>query len=250
MSSSDTDLGLRALVTGAASGIGRASAVALAAAGARVAGLDRDPVAADGVLALQADVTDGASVTAAVDAAVGELGGLDVVVNAAGIGVIGDIEANTEDEWLRLYDVNVMGIVRVCRAALPHLRRSPSPAIVNVVSIVATAGLPQRAAYTASKGAVLSLTRAMAADAVGDGIRVNCVSPGTVDTPWVGRLLALADDPEAARAQLVARQPMGRLAAAEEVATAIVFLASPASGFTTGSILEVDGGMNSLRMPR
>jgi NAD(P)-dependent dehydrogenase (short-subunit alcohol dehydrogenase family) len=250
MSSSDTDLGLRALVTGAASGIGRASAVALVAAGARVAGLDRDPVAADGVLALQADVTDGASVTAAVDAAVGELGGLDVVVNAAGIGVIGDIEANTEDEWLRLYDVNVMGIVRVCRAALPHLRRSPSPAIVNVVSIVATAGLPQRAAYTASKGAVLSLTRAMAADAVGDGIRVNCVSPGTVDTPWVGRLLALADDPEAARAQLVARQPMGRLAAAEEVATAIVFLASPASGFTTGSILEVDGGMNSLRMPR
>jgi NAD(P)-dependent dehydrogenase (short-subunit alcohol dehydrogenase family) len=202
------------------------------------------------VLALQADVTDGASVTAAVDAAVGELGGLDVVVNAAGIGVIGDIEANTEDEWLRLYDVNVMGIVRVCRAVLPHLRRSPSPAIVNVVSIVATAGLPQRAAYTASKGAVLSLTRAMAADAVGDGIRVNCVSPGTVDTPWVGRLLALADDPEAARAQLVARQPMGRLAAAEEVATAIVFLASPASGFTTGSILEVDGGMNSLRMPR
>jgi NAD(P)-dependent dehydrogenase (short-subunit alcohol dehydrogenase family) len=250
MSSSDTDAGLRALVTGAASGIGRASAVALVAAGARVAGLDRDPVAADGVLALQADVTDGASVTAAVDAAVGELGGLDVVVNAAGIGVIGDIEANTEDEWLRLYDVNVMGIVRVCRAALPHLRRSPSPAIVNVVSIVATAGLPQRAAYTASKGAVLSLTRAMAADAVGDGIRVNCVSPGTVDTPWVGRLLALADDPEAARAQLVARQPMGRLAAAEEVATAIVFLASPASGFTTGSILEVDGGMNSLRMPR
>jgi NAD(P)-dependent dehydrogenase (short-subunit alcohol dehydrogenase family) len=250
MSSSDTDLGLRALVTGAASGIGRASAVALVAAGARVAGLDRDPVAADGVLALQADVTDGASVTAAVDAAVGELGGLDVVVNAAGIGVIGDIEANTEDEWLRLYDVNVMGIVRVCRAALLHLRRSPSAAIVNVVSIVATAGLPQRAAYTASKGAVLSLTRAMAADAVGDGIRVNCASPGTVDTPWVGRLLALADDPEAARAQLVARQPMGRLAAAEEVATAIVFLASPASGFTTGSILEVDGGMNSLRMPR
>ena len=250
MPSSDTGLTLRALVTGAASGIGRASAVALGAAGARVAGLDRDPVAADGVLALQADVTDGASVTAAVEAAVAELGGLDVVVNAAGIGVIGDIEANTEDEWLRLYDVNVLGIVRVCRAALPHLRRSRRAAIVNVVSIVATAGLPQRAAYTASKGAVLSLTRAMAADAVGDGIRVNCVSPGTVDTPWIGRLLALADDPEAARAQLVARQPMGRLAAAEEVASAIVFLASPASGFTTGSILEIDGGMNSLRMPR
>src|SRR4051812_10581850 len=124
MSCSDTRL--RALVTGAASGIGRATAVALAAAGARVAGLDRDAVAADGLLPLQADVTDGASVSAAVEAAVEELGGLDVVVNAAGIGVVGDIEANTDDEWLRLYDVNVMGIVRVCRAALPHLRRSPS----------------------------------------------------------------------------------------------------------------------------
>jgi 2-keto-3-deoxy-L-fuconate dehydrogenase len=250
MSTSDTHPALRALVTGAASGIGRATAGALAAAGARVAGLDRDLVAVDGVLPLQADVTDGSSIAAAVETAVQELGGLDVVVNAAGIGVIGDIEANDDADWLRLYDVNVMGIVRMCRAALPHLRRSPRPAIVNVVSIVATAGLPQRAAYTASKGAVLSLTRAMAADAVGDGIRVNCVSPGTVDTPWVGRLLAQADDPEAARAQLVARQPMGRLATPEEVATAIVFLASPASGFTTGSILEVDGGMNSLRMPR
>jgi NAD(P)-dependent dehydrogenase (short-subunit alcohol dehydrogenase family) len=242
--------GLRALVTGAGSGIGRAATEALSAAGARVAGLDRDAVDLEGVVQLHADVTDDAAVAAAVAHAVAELGGLDVLVNAAGIGVTGDVEANDDAEWHRLYDVNVVGIVRVCRAALPHLRRSEHGAIVNVASIVATAGLPQRACYTATKGAVLSLTRAMAADLVQDGVRVNCVSPGTVDTPWVGRLLAAADDPDAARVQLEARQPMGRLASAEEVAAAIVHLATPASGFTTGSILEIDGGMAALRMPR
>jgi NAD(P)-dependent dehydrogenase (short-subunit alcohol dehydrogenase family) len=244
------ELALRALVTGAASGIGRASAIALHEAGAQVAGLDRDPVDAPGVLALQADVTDGEAVHAAVARAADQLGGLDVLVNAAGIGAVGDVEANDDEEWHRLYDVNVLGVVRLTRAALPYLRVSSSPAIVNLASIAATAGLPQRACYTATKGAVLSLSRAMAADLVADGVRVNCVSPGTVDTPWVGRLLAQADDPGAARAQLEARQPMGRLAAAEEVAAAIVYLASPASAFTTGSVVEIDGGMAALRMPR
>jgi NAD(P)-dependent dehydrogenase (short-subunit alcohol dehydrogenase family) len=250
LNGSGSAAGLRALVTGAGSGIGRAASEALAAAGASVAGLDRAEVDVDGVLALRADVTDRAAVEAAVQRAGAELGGLDVLVNAAGIGAVGDIEANDDEEWHRLYDVNVVGIVRVCRAALPLLRRSEHGAIVNVASIAATAGLPQRVCYTATKGAVLSMSRAMAADLVAARIRVNCVSPGTVDTPWVGRLLAAAENPDEARAQLEARQPMGRLASAEEVAAAILHLATPASGFTTGSILEIDGGMAALRMPR
>ena len=122
-------------------------------------------------------------------------GGLDILVNNAGIGAAGTVEDNPDEQWHRVLDVNVVGIARVTRAALPHLRASRHAAIVNTCSIAATAGLPQRALYSASKGAVLALTLAMAADHVREGIRVNCVNPGTVDTPWVGRLLAAADDP-------------------------------------------------------
>jgi len=171
-----------------------------------------------------------------------------VLVNNAGIGAVGTVEENPDDEWMRVLDVNVLGLVRVTRAALPHLRRSPAAAIVNTCSIAATAGLPRRALYSASKGAVLALTRAMAADHVGDGIRVSCVSPGTVDTPWVGRLVASAADPDAERAALNARQPTGRMVSADEVAAAIAYLASPAAGSTTGVDLAVDGGMSGLRM--
>jgi NAD(P)-dependent dehydrogenase (short-subunit alcohol dehydrogenase family) len=145
-------------------------------------------------------------------------------------------------------DVNVLGIVRVSRSALPHLRDSPAAVIVNVCSIAAAAGLPQRALYSASKGAVLALTLAMAADHVRDGIRVNCVNPGTVDTPWVARLLYSAADPEAERAALNARQPQGRMVDAAEVAGAVAYLASPLSGSTTGTSLAVDGGMQGLRL--
>jgi len=145
-------------------------------------------------------------------------------------------------------DLNVVGIARVTRAALPYLRRSSHAAIVNTCSIAATAGLPQRALYSASKGAVLALTRAMAADHIGEGIRVNCVTPGTVDTPWVGRLLEAAPDPRAERAALAARQPHGRLVTAEEVAHAVAYLASPRAGSTTGIELPVDGGMAGLRL--
>jgi NAD(P)-dependent dehydrogenase (short-subunit alcohol dehydrogenase family) len=145
-------------------------------------------------------------------------------------------------------EVNVLGIVRVSRAALPHLRKSDRAAIVNTSSIAATAGLPQRALYSASKGAVYSLTLAMAADHIREGIRVNCVSPGTADTPWVSRLLDKAPDPAAERAALNARQPHGRLVSAQEVAAAIAYLASPLNGSTTGVSLAVDGGMNGLRL--
>lgn len=241
--------GLVAVVTGGGSGIGAAIVAELAARGARVAAFDLDPSAApDGVLRVRADVSDDASVRAGVDAVVAEWGRLDVLVNNAGIGAQGDIAANDDDEWRRVLDVNVLGIVRLTRAALPLLRRSPAAAVVNTASIAATAGLPQRALYSASKGAVLALTRAMAADHLREGIRVNCVNPGTADTPWVGRLLDSADDPAAERAALEARQPHGRLVTADEVATAVAYLASPRSGSTTGTSIAVDGGMNDLRL--
>jgi 2-keto-3-deoxy-L-fuconate dehydrogenase len=237
-------MALRAIVTGGASGIGAAVVSTLRERGARVIVFDRDVSAAED--AIRVDVTDAAGVSAAVDEAVARLGGLDVLVNNAGIGAAGTVEDNSDEEWHRVYDVNVVGMVRMARAALPALRASASAAIVNTCSVAATAGLPQRALYSASKGAVLALTMAMAADHVREGIRVNCVCPGTADTPWVGRLLDAADDPEAERAALNARQPMGRLVSAQEVADGIVYLATATA--STGTALFVDGGMQNLRL--
>jgi 2-keto-3-deoxy-L-fuconate dehydrogenase len=241
--------GMVALVTGGASGIGAATADLLAERGARTAVLDLGLGPPGRHLGVTCDVTDPAGVEEAVGRVAGDLGRLDVVVNNAGIGAQGDVAANDDAEWHHVLDVNVVGMARVARAALPHLRRSPAAAVVNTGSVVATLGLPGRALYAASKGAVLALTLAMAADHVGDGIRVNCVLPGTAETPWVGRLLAVAGDPEAELAALRARQPLGRLVSAAEVAEAIAYLASPRAGATTGTALAVDGGMAGLRLP-
>lgn len=241
--------GLVAIVTGGASGIGAAIADRLAEGGASVAVLDRDISAASPEhFGVAADVSDDASVRRAVEAVAERFGRLDILVNNAGIGASGSVEDNPDDEWHRVFDVNVVGLARMSRAALPLLRESPSAAIVNTCSIAATAGLPQRALYSASKGAVLSLTRAMAADHLREGVRVNCVNPGTADTPWVARLLDASDDPAAERAALDARQPHGRLVSAAEVADAVAYLASPRSGSTTGTSLAVDGGMQNLRL--
>lgn len=246
--------GMNALVTGGASGIGAAVATMLLERGARVAVLDRETAGApEGVLALEADVTDDAAVRAAVDRAAAELGSLHTLVSNAGIGSIGTVEDNDDDEWARVLDINVLGMVRTARHALPHLRRAAverpgAVSITQTCSIAATAGLPQRALYSASKGAVLSLTLAMAADHVREGVRVNCVNPGTADTPWIGRLLGRADDPVAERAALNARQPLGRLVSADEVAAAILYLAGPAAASVTGTALAVDGGMQGLRL--
>jgi 2-keto-3-deoxy-L-fuconate dehydrogenase len=244
--------GLNALVTGGASGIGLAIVAAFAEHGAHVAVLDRAPGAPDtlptGCLYFSADVTHDAAVRAAVDEAARQLGGIDLLVNNAGIGAQGSVEDSTDDEWHQVLDVNVVGTARVSRAAWPYLRDSAHAAVVNTASVAATAGLPQRAVYSASKGAVLALTRAMAADGMADRIRVNAVNPGTADTPWVARLLESAADPVAERAALAARQPHGRLVTVDEIAQAVLYLASPGAGSTTGTEIAVDGGMAGLRL--
>jgi NAD(P)-dependent dehydrogenase (short-subunit alcohol dehydrogenase family) len=244
--------GLKALVTGGASGIGLAIATAFHDEGAAVAVLDR---AADApadlpgeITYLSADIVDDAAVTGAVRSAAAVLGGIDILANNAGIGAQGTVEEGTDEEWHRVLDVNVVGTARVSRAAWPYLRRSSAASVVNVASIAAIVGLPQRAVYSASKGAVAALTRAMAADGMVDGVRVNSINPGTVDTPWIGRLLEAAPDPAAERAALEARQPHGRLVSVAEIAQAAVYLASPRAGSTTGTAVAVDGGMAGLRL--
>lgn len=240
--------GLTAVVTGSASGIGLATANMLVGFGATVFGLDtsRGGVPTD-MEWFPCDVTSGLDIDNAFRAIEAATPSLDIVVNCAGIGAIGSIETATEEEWTRVYDTNVVGTARVSSRAMPLLRKSTNAAIVNICSIAATVGLPDRAVYSASKGAVLALTRAMAADGIRDNIRVNCVNPGTANTPWVDRLLQQAEDPEAERLALNARQPMGRLVSAEEVAAAVCFLASPQQASTTGASLAVDGGMDGLR---
>ncbi len=240
--------GLVAVVTGGASGIGLATANMLASDGATVVALDLVPTVDEPLVGIECDVSDDDSIRAAIAAVVERFSRIDIVINNAGIGAQGSVADNDDDEWARVFDVNVVGMVRVARAALPYLQQSDHAAIVNTGSIAGWAGLPQRALYSASKGAVHALTLAMAADHLADGIRVNAVAPGTADTPWIGRLLASADDPEAERAALAARQPSGRLVSADEVAAAICYLASPQAGSTSGTILGVDGGMFGLRL--
>ena len=243
--------GLTAVVTGAGSGIGLAVAQSLHGFGVRVFGLDLNEGKMSGVAKyISCDVGDSTSVARAFQEIATEVDTIDILINNAGIGAIGTVEEASDEEWVRVLNINVIGISRVSAAAMPFLRNSSSASIVNTCSIAATVGLPKRAIYSASKGAVLSLTLAMAADAIKENIRVNCVNPGTTDTPWVNRLLALADDPEAEREKLQARQPTGRLVSTSEVASAILYLAHPAQSSTTGTVLAVDGGIDGLRLPK
>jgi NAD(P)-dependent dehydrogenase (short-subunit alcohol dehydrogenase family) len=241
--------GLVAVVTGGASGIGATTAAMMLQRGGQVAVLDRVTNGVPtGALSVGCDVADTASVDAAISAVIESFGRLDILVNNAGIGAVGDVAANDDDEWARVLDVNVIGMARVARAALAHLRQSAHAAVVNTCSAVAFLGVRQRALYSASKGAIEGLTLAMAADHVREGIRVNAVAPGTTMTPWVDRLLEASVDRVSTEQALRERQPLGRLVTAEEVAHAICYLASPLSASTTGAILRVDGGMASLRL--
>ncbi len=241
--------GLVAVVTGGASGIGLATALAFHAQGAKVAVLDLNVDGLDERLTgFIGNVADRASVNKAIAAVAAKFGGIDIVVNNAGISAVGTVEENDDAEWARVLDINVVGMARVSAAALPWLRKSKAASIVNVCSIAALNGLPQRALYGASKGAVLALTYAMATDHVREGIRVNCVAPGTVSSPFVDRMLQKFPDPVAERAALDARQATGRMVTPEEVAGAILYLANPLSASTAGTSLEVDGGVHTLRV--
>ncbi|TAN31793.1 SDR family oxidoreductase [bacterium] len=235
-----------AIVTGAASGIGDEVCRVLAAGGATVYGAD---LRTGGRATEVADVRDGDAMRALADRVMAQHGRIDVLCNVAGIGAVGDITANSIAEWRAVFEVNVLGIVNTCQAVVPHMRARRSGVIVNVSSVAALVGLVDRALYSASKGAVSALTRAMAADHVREGIRVNAVCPGTADTPWVQRLLDASPDPAATRRRLVARQPLGRLATAADVAAAIAYLASDDAAFVIGTELVVDGGIAGLSIP-
>jgi meso-butanediol dehydrogenase/(S,S)-butanediol dehydrogenase/diacetyl reductase len=239
-----------AIVTGAGSGIGRATAELLHARGARVVLADIDAEAADaaaqalgaGAHAVRADVSDGSEVKALIDATVREFGGIDIVCNNAGFGVRGTVVTTAEETWDRLMAVNLRGVFLCSKHAMEHLVASGAGRIVNTSSYTSFVGIADRAAYVASKGAITALTRAMALDHVGDGVRVNAVAPGTVDSPYFQAMIDASSDPGALREELGGRSPMHRMGWPEEIAEAIVWLASRRSSFATGTILTVDGG--------
>jgi NAD(P)-dependent dehydrogenase (short-subunit alcohol dehydrogenase family) len=226
------------IVTGARGGIGTAIASRFTANGDLVVGLD---------LLDDFDVTDPDRCAAMTSSIVDEQGRIDVLCNNAGIGAVGDAVTATPDDWTRVFAVNVFGVANMCRAVLPVMRAARRGAVVNTCSVVASVGLVDRAVYSASKGAVLALTRALAADEVAHGIRVNCVSPGTVSSPWVERLAAAQEDPAATLEALRRRQPLGRMVSCEEVAAAVVYLADDTT-FTTGADFLLDGGITGIRL--
>jgi NAD(P)-dependent dehydrogenase (short-subunit alcohol dehydrogenase family) len=243
--------GLTAIITGAGSGIGLEVARGLKARGATVFGFDiNEGEMAPVATFIKCDIGDGQSVTDAFTEFSNQSKQLDILINNAGIGSLTTVEHESDEIWEKVLNVNVIGTARVSRSAIPLLRKSKHPAIVNTASIAATDGIPNRAAYSASKGAVLTLTLAMATDHIKDKIRVNAVNPATTDTPWVQRLLNQSDDATAARDALEARQPMGRLVSPAEIASAIIFLASPLQASVTGTTINIDGGMHSLRIPK
>ncbi len=226
------------VVTGARGGIGRGIVDAFTALGDLVIGLDL----LDGF-----DVTDANACTEAAARIEAEHGAVDVLCNNAGIAATGDVVASTPDEWERVFAVNVFGVANMSRAFLPAMRAAGRGAVVNTCSVVASVGLVERTVYGASKGAVLALTKAMAADEIVHGIRVNCVSPGTFWSPWVERLVAATPDPAAAEEALRRRQPLGRMVSCDEVAAAIVYLSAPTT-FTTGADFLLDGGITGVRI--
>lgn len=243
----------RAIVTGAGSGIGRSIALRLASEGARIVLADLDENAAntvsdeisDDTLVQRVDVTKAADMEALVARVVSEWGGLDVMVNNAGVGIAATAEDTSEEDYDKVMDVCVRGTFLGMKYAIPAIRDSGGGAVVNMSSIAALVGLKDRAIYCAAKGAILSMTRAAAIDHVEEGVRVNCIAPGTVDTPWVQRITSGYDDPEKARETMKARQPHGRLVTSDEIAAMAAYLASDEAGSVIGTCMVVDGGMTA-----
>lgn len=238
------------LVTGAGAGIGEAVALAFAKDGAKVA-LNSVSVSGEAVakriqvqgyeaIFIRGDVSDSQDARRIVEKTVEKFEKIDVVVNCAGIVCGGNVEETDLDIWHRTMEVNVTGTFLICKYAMPYLRYTKG-VIVNISSLVAVKGIANRAAYSASKGAVLSLSKAMAADYIKDGVRVNCVCPGTVLSPSLQGRIDSEPDPDQAMGRYVSRQPMGRLGTPEEIATAVLFAASSEAGFLDGAVIQIDG---------
>ncbi|WP_102224162.1 SDR family NAD(P)-dependent oxidoreductase [Acidimangrovimonas sediminis] len=234
--------GLRVLITGGASGIGLATARMLLSRGAAVAVIDREAVAVPGIASAVADLTDPPGLEAAVAAMAAALGGIDILVNSAGIDLETPFSEMGDAEWNHVLDINLNGPMRACRAAFPYLRASDRASVVNVSSAAGLSPIPDRAAYCASKAGVVMLSKSLALDWAAHGIRVNTVCPGAVQTPLFEQSYRDHADSEARLDQIRARYPLGRVAEPDELAEAIVFLASPAASYITGTTLAVDAG--------
>ena len=241
--------GAVAIVTGAAGGIGGEVVAQLRAVGARVVAEDIDPaveqLADDGTATLWADAARADSARAAVALALERFGRLDVVVNNAGRFLLKPIVETTDEEWDGLMTTNVRSVFVHCRQALPHLIAGGGGAIVNVSSISGVIGLPAQGAYCATKGAIAQITRQLAIEHAADGVRVNAIAPGAVDTDFVNAALAGAPDVQAARRDIGASHPLGRMATPAEIARVMVFLASPQASFVTGAVVMADGGFTA-----
>lgn len=242
-----------AIVTGAAGGIGEATAARFAAEGARVVACDidtervestvSDVVAAGGdAVALSVDVTDDGAVERMVDHTVERWGRLDVLVNNAGVGSQADLATTTEDEWYRVLDTNLRGPFLCCQHSVPVMQQTGGGSIVNVASMSASIGIPGQAVYGPSKGGLLQMTRQLAVEHAAAGTRVNAVSPGTIDTPLVRAAIEVTPNADEILAFLLGNHPIGRMGFSDEVANAILFLASDEASFITGANLAVDGG--------
>ena len=237
--------GKTALITAAGQGIGRASAEAFAKAGASVIATDINETALaeleglDGITASKLDATNPEDIKRVL----AEAGRLDVLFNCAGFVHAGNILESTEEDWDFAFDLNAKAMYRLCKAVLPGMLEQGKGSIINMSSVASSLkGVPNRFVYCASKAAVIGMTKAIAADYVTQGIRCNAICPGTVDSPSLHDRLRATGDYEAAREQFIARQPMGRVGAADEIAALAVYLASDASGFTTGQAHIIDGG--------
>jgi NAD(P)-dependent dehydrogenase (short-subunit alcohol dehydrogenase family) len=244
------------LITGAGSGIGRAMALRFASEGATVVLGDQDGQAAETVATavrqaggraqpIEADVTQGLEVQAMVRATVDTFGSLDVLINQAGVIQVGDITDLAESEWDRVIDVNLKGVYLGCKFGLRAMLAQGGGVIINTASVSGLVGIPKQPAYCASKGGVIALTRALAVDFADRNIRVNCIAPGPIDTPWTESVLRAPGDPAAEYRWIVMSQPLKRLGTTDEVAAAAAYLASDDAAYITGTVLVIDGGLTA-----